>query len=610
MLCFPIDRRGFGVRALTTLGAATVWMGVVGVNSAAAQLSPQDIEALQEQGIREGWTFTVGENPATKVPLENLCGLVEPPDWREKGSWDDTQPRRGLPDAFDWRDSVTLPPVENQGSCGSCWAFATTGPLECNIKIHDGITVDLSEQWLVSCNSDGWDCGGGWWAHNYHEWKDDPCGDDGAVLEQHFPYVAYDAPCNCPYPHDYWIADWHYIGSSSGVPSVDAMKQAIYDHGPISVAVYANTAMQSYSGGIFNGCSNSQVNHGVTLVGWDDNQGSSGVWFMRNSWGTGWGEDGGYMRIPYGCSYIGYAAAYVEYAGTQGMAVTPTTGLVSEGEQGGPFTPSSKVYTVQNIGDTGFTYVVTKDQPWISLTNANGYLAPYDSTTVTVSINGVANGLAEGHYDDFVAFTCSLGIGNTTRDVDLTVGIPQVVYEWNLNTNPGWTTQTDWAFGQPTGGGGEYGYADPTSGHTGSNVYGYNLSGDYPNDLSEKHLTTTAIDCSDLSDVHLKFWRRLGVEQSAYDHAYVRVSNNGSTWTTVWQNANEVTDLSWRQMEYDISSVADGRSTVYIRWTMGSTDGGWRYCGWNIDDIQIVALGGEPPVPTIEHQLIEIPISA
>ncbi|HEB60694.1 MAG TPA: hypothetical protein ENJ06_02615 [Phycisphaeraceae bacterium] len=535
--------------------------------------------------------------------------MVEPPDWREGAKFDPCYQTRDLPAAFDWRDQATLPPVRNQGSCGSCWAFATVGPLECNIAIKDGVITNLSEQWLVSCNSDGYGCNGGWWGHDYHEWKNDPCGDDGAVLESDFPYVAYDASCNCPYPHTYWISDWAYVGSGSGVPSVSAMKQAIYDHGPLCVAVYVNSAFQAYSGGIFNSCSNGTVNHGVVLVGWDDNQGSNGVWIMRNSWGSGWGE-GGYMRIPYNCSNIGYAASYVVYNGQEGMDVSPQTGFSSQGDINGPFTPDSKTYVVTNMGNDGFTYAVTKAANWISISNSTGYLAGGETADVVISINSNAATLPAGKYEDDVVFTSSSGLGNTTRHVELTVGVPDVVYEWNMNSDPGWSTEGDWAFGQPTGQGGEYGGPDPSSGYTGSNVYGYNLNGDYPNNLSEKNLTTTAIDCSDLTDVHLVFRRWLGVEQPAYDHAYVRVSNNGTTWTTVWQNDEEITDSFWLRQDYDISAIADGQSTVYVRWTMGSTDGGWRYCGWNIDDVQIVAIGGEPPVPSIDHQVVEVPISA
>ena len=77
------------------------------------------------------------------------------------------------------------------------------------------------------------------------------------------------------------------------------------------------------------------------------------------------------------------------------------------------------------------------------------------------------------------------------------------------------------------------------------------------------------------------------MEQPAYDHAYVRVSNNGSNWTTVWQNEAEVADSTWVLQDVDISAVADNQPIVYLRWTMGTTDGGLTYCGWNIDDVSL-----------------------
>jgi hypothetical protein len=161
-----------------------------------------------------------------------------------------------------------------------------------------------------------------------------------------------------------------------------------------------------------------------------------------------------------------------------------------------------------------------------------------------------------------------------------------------LSSDPGWTGEGLWAWGQPTGDGGEHGYPDPTSGYSGDNVYGYNLAGDYEDSLPERHLTSTALDCSDLTSVELRFWRWLGVERAAYDHAYVRVSNDGVNWQTVWENAVDtgVEDSSWTLQAYDISAVADGQPTVFLRWTMGSTDGSWHYCGWNIDDVEIWAV--------------------
>jgi hypothetical protein len=83
---------------------------------------------------------------------------------------------------------------------------------------------------------------------------------------------------------------------------------------------------------------------------------------------------------------------------------------------------------------------------------------------------------------------------------------------FNLDTNPGWTTQGQWAFGVPTGGGSHC--YDPASGHTGTNVYGYSLSGDYPDNMPTYRLTTTAINCAGHENVTLSFWQWLGIESS------------------------------------------------------------------------------------------------
>ncbi|UCC31907.1 MAG: hypothetical protein JSU86_06440, partial [Phycisphaerales bacterium] len=164
------------------------------------------------------------------------------------------------------------------------------------------------------------------------------------------------------------------------------------------------------------------------------------------------------------------------------------------------------------------------------------------------------------------------------------------VADEDFESDPGWTTEGQWAFGRPTGGGGEYGGPDPTSGHTGYNVYGYNLDGDYPNNLPQQHLTSTPVDCSSVGGVTLKFRRWLGIEHSSFDQACLGVSNNGNDWTTVWENDGSIADSFWGLHECDISAVAGGQPTVYLRWTMGPTDDFRRYCGWNIDDVEIWGL--------------------
>jgi C1A family cysteine protease len=246
--------------------------------------------------------------------------------------------------------------------CGSCWVFSTIGPLECLIKIKDGKTVDLSEQWLVSCNKDGYSCRGGFFAHGYlteNGYKKDLCGDSGAVMESAFPYQAKDwrdLPCNCPYEHKYFIDSWSVInGNNYDPPSDEAMKQAIYDHGPISVALCAGQALIDYTGGVFetdeSHLCNGNANHAVVLTGWNDNQ---ECWIMRNSWGTGWGE-GGYPRIKYGTSNIGYAATYIRYGGPPNPPTGPD--LICSGSliwrDAEPTTTVTGSFTVKNIGESG-----------------------------------------------------------------------------------------------------------------------------------------------------------------------------------------------------------------------------------------------------------------
>ncbi|MEW6412885.1 MAG: C1 family peptidase [Candidatus Zixiibacteriota bacterium] len=282
-----------------------------------AQLTQEDIDALRERGKEEGWTFTVGLCEAnTKYSLEELCGFNRPDNWYDMAPHTTftSLSTMAAPTLWDWREYDGVSAIKNQGNCGSCWAFGTLAPLECAIKIRDGISVDLAEQWLLSCNKDGWDCDGGFFAHDYLVSKNDLCRQTGAVMESDFPYAATELPCECPYERHYWIDSWAYIGNSYTVPATEDIKQAVMTYGPVSVGVFVNDAWYGYSGGIFNACEVGNTNHAVAIVGWDDNfQGSGvGVWIVKNSWGADWGDDG-FIYMPYGCSLIGEGACYIEF---------------------------------------------------------------------------------------------------------------------------------------------------------------------------------------------------------------------------------------------------------------------------------------------------------
>ena len=155
----------------------------------------------------------------------------------------------------------------------------------------------------------------------------------GAVLEFDFPYQCpechpHTPPCpgtpESPLPRAYLLDSWAYIGSGEELPSVEQIKQAIFNYGPVSASVAVDPYFQAYAGGIFNFNYDSMTNHAISLVGWDDTQGENGVWYLRNSWGTDWGEDG-YMRIEYGCSRVGAYSSYVVYKG----GVSTSYGIIS-----------------------------------------------------------------------------------------------------------------------------------------------------------------------------------------------------------------------------------------------------------------------------------------
>ena len=189
-------------------------------------------------------------------------------------------------------------------------------------------------------------------------------------------------------------------------------------------------------------------------------------------------------------------------------------------------------------------------------------------------------------------FTVQSQEGETSRHPQgeelLSVGVSTVVHTWDMQTNPNWTTGGLWGWGTPLGGGGEsHGNPDPSSGATGTTVMGYNLAGDYENNLNEVYLTSNSVDLSNQETAILRFKRFLNVEQPTYDHATISVKGNGQ-WTEVWTNPTTIEDDQWMDVSYDITDVAAGQQDVQIRWTMGTTDTAWRYSGWNIDDVEIL----------------------
>ena len=281
------------------------------------------LETLREEIRAKNYTFQVGFTDAMLYTIEQITGLVEPPNLpeliRKQNAISDKLLNKKLvskiattcsasASEFDWRKSEGATGVRNQGACGSCWDFATLGAFEGSYRIINKTIIDASEQDILDCNPWGYGCNGGWWAHQYIV-------DNGVAKETDYNYTAVKGTCKTDVTRPYKAVAWGYAGSSAGVPSVTDLKQALCQYGPLAVAVRVTSAFQAYTSGVFNACATGAVNHGVTLIGWDD---AKGAWLIKNSWGTSWGETGGYgsergyMWIKYNCSSIGYAGSWVQ----------------------------------------------------------------------------------------------------------------------------------------------------------------------------------------------------------------------------------------------------------------------------------------------------------
>jgi predicted outer membrane repeat protein len=166
--------------------------------------------------------------------------------------------------------------------------------------------------------------------------------------------------------------------------------------------------------------------------------------------------------------------------------------------------------------------------------------------------------------------------------------------QFNLDTDPGWPVEGDWAFGTPQGAGGANGNPDTNVGYTGVNVYGVNLAGDYRVMVGGPYyLTAGPFDCTERQAVSVRFARWLNSDFYPFVGNTLEVSNDGQTWSVVWQaqEGENLADSEWQILEYDISAVADGQGSVYLRWGYEIiSDRAYPYSGWNIDDIELRGL--------------------
>ncbi|XP_003968362.1 dipeptidyl peptidase 1 [Takifugu rubripes] len=213
-----------------------------------------------------------------------------------------------LPELWDWRNVEGVnfvSPVRNQGSCGSCYCFATMGMLEARLRIltNNSQSPVLSPQQVVSCSEYSQGCDGGfpYLTGKYVQ-------DFGIVDESCFPYMGKDSPCGISQScRRGYAAEYKYVGGFYGGCSEAAMMVELVKNGPMAVALEVYSDFMSYKGGIYHHTGLTDhvnpfelTNHAVLLVGYGRcHMTGQKYWIVKNSWGSSWGEDG-YFRIRRG----------------------------------------------------------------------------------------------------------------------------------------------------------------------------------------------------------------------------------------------------------------------------------------------------------------------
>jgi cathepsin L len=199
-----------------------------------------------------------------------------------------------IPDSVDWRTQGYVTPIKDQGQCGSCWAFSAVASLEGQHFKKAGTLVSLSEQNLVDCSTKQGNqgCNGGLMDQAFTYIKVNK----GIDTEDSYKYVARDEKCKFK-AASVGATDTGFTDIDSGDET--ALATAIATVGPISVAIDASqSSFQFYSSGIYSDpdCSSTELDHGVTAVGYGTQGAGKDFYIVKNSWGTSWGSQG-YIMI-------------------------------------------------------------------------------------------------------------------------------------------------------------------------------------------------------------------------------------------------------------------------------------------------------------------------
>jgi len=201
-----------------------------------------------------------------------------------------------LADSVDWTTKGAVTPVKNQGQCGSCWAFSTTGSVEGAYQIATGKLLSFSEQELVDCAGSygNQGCNGGLMddGFKYIEAK-------GDALESAYSYTGKTGTCNTAKQSDAAIKAGKVTSFNDVTTDSEPQLMAAVSKGPVSVAIEADqSGFQFYKSGVFSGTCGTNLDHGVLVVGYGTDGGKD-YWKVKNSWGATWGQDG-YIMLAKG----------------------------------------------------------------------------------------------------------------------------------------------------------------------------------------------------------------------------------------------------------------------------------------------------------------------